>query len=252
MRSKPWRFSAVLLLLVIVGGFIPPLLRQRETTLSLRREIASLREPKPELIQPIAENHRLKTLQISDLELKTLEEDQEAFIRLRNDGKAIGESISQRARRMPPRKQMPVRAWVNRGTALPSAALETVLWAAAAGEVDIIREALVLSADAKDEAEKVYESFSDELRARYPSPEHWIAGFILRDVPLTAFSLFGSNGDGEKVKLNALFFQEDGITRKEIVFEMVRSRDGWRLVVPVTAVEKYAALLKGRLPAERK
>src|SRR5215216_480580 len=110
MKTRPWKFFATLVLLLIAVGSVP-LLRQRETTLMLCREIDSLRQPKPESIQPLAENSRLKALQISETELRNLEKDQEAFIRLRDEGKAISESLSQRARKQPPRKLLPVRAW---------------------------------------------------------------------------------------------------------------------------------------------
>ncbi len=236
----------LLVWIVVAAVGLAALAVQRLTNVALQREVVRLRESNRELVQPLAENRRLKALQISDSQRKTLSADQAEVERLRAEVANIYATIQARMTSRLVSQALTARGWRNIGTATPGAAVETILWAAAGGDVDLLTELMDYSPEARAEAEGLYADLPEAVRAKYASPEQLIASLTAKDVPLTAVNFTGGNGNGEKMSVQIHFFNDDGApTLNEISLSMVRSPGGWRLMVPPSAVVKYRAMLKG-------
>ncbi|MEO5958856.1 MAG: hypothetical protein ABIR80_07045, partial [Opitutaceae bacterium] len=171
-----------------------------------------------------------------------LNEDVAALARLKAELKAIQTNLqTDGMNSLPIARALPPRAWVDAGSALPSAALETILWAAFRGEIGTLAEMLVFSPEARAKVEGIFAELGESEREKYPSPEHLVATFTAQDVPHCGVVFSGSSGGVEKMNLHIKFRLE---VERELWLDMIRTPAGWRLAVPVSAVEKYGAMLK--------
>lgn len=187
-------------------------------------------------------------------ELSALRADREALTRLRAEVEALkagvrevqAESASVPPAAPPPARLelVPASAWQNAGRATPKAALETALWAAVGGDIDVLAATISLEGGARARAEAILADLPAAERARYASPEQLVALFTARDVPVGAsMRLLPRAGSREGEAGITLVLQGETATRSlELT---LRQRDGaWQLVVPESAVEKYGAMLK--------
>lgn len=133
--------------------------------------------------------------------------------------------------------------WKNAGRFTPAAALETTLWAAAGGDLDALANSLVLAPEARVRAEALLASLPDSMRASYATPEHLIALFTVKDIPLGSMQVRkqtprGSDETAVRVRLRSA---EGHVKDAELTLR--RDEGGWRLVVPESAVRRYETML---------
>lgn len=233
---------AVVLTLVVV-------LRAQRTD-QLRVELESVRSRHQELIRLRTENHRLVTAQPSTSELESLRADHAALERLRAEIaplRARATSIDAKAKSAGATISAVVSAaqWGNAGWATPSAAFETALWAASGGDIDTLAKSMVLDAEARAKATALLDGLPATSRAEYRSPERLVALLTAKDVPMGSMQVIGQAQQGpENVKIVVRLQQTDGSVKTANL--ILRQDAGeWRLVVPPSVVDKYAALLKG-------
>jgi hypothetical protein len=197
---------------------LPPSGESREELTKLREEIAALRKSTQAL------NEFAQAAQAASA-LKTL---------------GSGDSAV-------PTKLKPAEALKNAGRSTPEAATETVLWAAVGGDVESLANSMVLTPTARDKADAWFAGLSESTRQQYGSPEKIIALMIAKD----AAGLVGMQVLGQKevapdnVGVRIRFGSADGKTKDDSLL-MRRVNDGWRLVMPDTAVEKFARQLAGK------
>lgn len=250
MRRSFWIFFALLSAMVIAGWRERS--SQQRTTRDLQAEVSRRKEPPPELKQVLTENFRLARLQISPSETKQLEDDQAAAVRLRAEVMDVSRTLSARAKSARGSMVSPWM-WMNAGTQLPSATAETVLWAAAAGDIETLVGLLQFTPEARAGAEVLFAELPEAVRAEYKSPEHLVATLAAKDVPLTPVAISPVTGGPDKMKVSLLFVDlSDPRPYRTVTLSMVPTGKGWRLLVPVEAVEKYAALLKVAAPPSAK
>lgn len=143
-------------------------------------------------------------------------------------------------------KIVPVEALRNAGRATPEAATETVLWAAAGGDVDTLSNSLVFTPTAREKADAWFASLSDGTRQQYGSPEKIMSLMIAKE----AAGLSGMQVVGQKeimadnVAMRVRFASTDGKTKDDNLV-LRRDSSGWRMVLPDNAVEKFARQLHG-------
>lgn len=143
-------------------------------------------------------------------------------------------------------KLVPVSEWKNAGKGTPEASTETVFWAAVGGDVETLASALTFTDSARAKADAWFAGLSEGTRQQYGSPEKVLALMIARDAEgVSGMQVIGqkqiASGD---VGLRLRFANADGKTKDE-TFLMRQSGDGWRMVLPDGAVEKYAGQLSG-------
>jgi hypothetical protein len=142
---------------------------------------------------------------------------------------------------------IPVGALKNAGKATPEAAAETLLWAAAGGDVDLLADSIVFTPTARAKADAWFAGLSANTRQQYGTPEKVIALMVAKD----AAGFGGMQVLGQRelapdaVGLRLRFASSEGKT-KDDNFLMHRSADGWRLVLPDAALDRFARQLGGR------
>lgn len=146
-----------------------------------------------------------------------------------------------------PTNLTPTESLKNAGKLTPEAAAETVLWAAAGGDVDTLANSIVFTPTAREKAEAWFAGLSENTRQQYGSAEKVLALMIAKDAAaLTGMQILGQKEVApDNVGVRVRFASSDGKT-KDDNFLMRRSTDGWRLVLPDNAVEKFAKQLSGR------
>ena len=257
LRMKALTFGfGVASLVVVVGGFW----LQHQSTLQLRRHVALLRTEVSRLEQQQAERRSWPVA----VELTApaggadVGEDVE---RLRAEIRALRVQTTELSRLMPAGSKPPVArtstalaspmvpasGWKDAGRSTPEATVETVLFAAMGGDLDTLAQALVFNDAIKAQAATWFEGLSETTRRDYGTPEKVIALMMAKDAgSLAGMQILGQREDGaDNVVVRVRIGDDQGKT-KDDKFEMRRSSDGWRLLVPDKAVEKYARMVKGK------
>lgn len=239
--------------LAVIGGIVLAL--QRQATGQLRHERAIVQEENRSAARRRAESGSA-TAQGLATELSALRADRAALARLRAEIDLLKARVQQGqppsaaetgAVASPPARLqlLPASEWKNAGRGTPTAAVETVLWAAVGGDIDVLADAISLDAGARAKAEMLLAGLPPAARAHYASPEKLVALFTAKDVPVGASMRVvarpSAPADDAKVTLVL-----QGETATRAIELTLRQRDGnWRLVVPESAVEKYGEALKG-------
>lgn len=146
-----------------------------------------------------------------------------------------------------PTNLVPANAWKNAGKDTPAAAAETVLWAALGGEVETLSNALAFTPSARAKADAWFATLSDSTRAQYGSAEKVIALMIAKDAAtLSGMQVLGQKEiTADDVGMRLRFASSEGKT-KDDTFVMHRSADGWRLLLPDAALDKFTRQLSGK------
>jgi len=142
----------------------------------------------------------------------------------------------------PPLNLRPASAWRPAGKGTPSAAAESLFWAADGGDVETLSKSILLDADARAKAEEILARLPPESRAAYDSPEKLIALLLARDIDVKALQILGENQAGDDALVNLRMQKDDGKTKEE-GYQFKRTSDGWRLVIPAKAVDKFGKKL---------
>ena len=220
-------------------------------TKRLRDAVELERTQQGELNRLKKENKRLAAAQPATDELQALRGDHEAVERLR------GELTELRTRTLTPprsadRAAMALPApittpgeWKNAGCATPAAALETALWAASGGDIDTVALLIVLEPAVRAKTVALLEGLPAASRAEYRSPERLVALLATKDVPMGGIQVIAQARQGaEQTMIRVRLYQPDGSAKSTSL--LLRQNAGeWRLVVPESAVDRYAAMLKG-------
>jgi hypothetical protein len=234
------------------GGFA--LWWQGETQVRLHRELGKLREDNLELARLREGNRRLATAQPSATEFDNLRADHAAIPQLRAEIDAMQARVRIAAEKLESRSpdrfavgsKVLAGDWKNAGSATPRATLETVLWAAAGGDIDTFASCLLLpEGPIRQQATALMESLPAAMREQYDTPERLVAFLAIKDVPFGAaqimeWSEFTKSASIVQLQLSAL----DGKTEDLNLLFSSKSA-GWKLIVPDGAIAKYSTMLKG-------
>lgn len=239
---------------------------QRRIAAELRGEIAARTTESVELERVRREHGRLAAEQVSRDELEKLRADHAAIDRLRTEIETLKAKKPEPATAAtvlmpdaaaevdaaPPKAESlmtPASAWKNAGRATPQAALETALWAAAGGDVEALAQMLAMDAGARAKAQAIIAQLPPATQAEYSTPERLIALLSAKDVPTGGMRILAQKKNGTDDVALTVVVESEG-KRKGVNLALHRSEDGWRLVVPESAVDKYAATLSGAAKAD--
>lgn len=241
------------LLLVLTGG----LLWQRNEEGRLRKEVAERRLAQRDRDDLRRENERLTRSQTAPVELERLRAEHIEIARLRRTIVALKAGQSETVGREPPARSTaslfsPVNEWKNLGCATPQAALQTVCWAAAAGEIDTLESLLLLEPEARVVAEELLARIPATMKATYGTPDRLAALCTARDVPLMAMHLLPGElkriHQGENEVILTVVFENEHANRSSNL-TMRQMGNGWRLVIPESAIANFAGVVNGTAPA---
>ena len=146
-----------------------------------------------------------------------------------------------------PTNLTPVGSLKNAGKGSPELAMETLLWSATGGEVDALATTLTFTDTARARADAWFASLSESTRQQYGSPEKLIALMIAKDAAsVTGTQVLGRKDiTGDEVGMRVRFASDAGKTKDES-FLLRRSTDGWRMVLPDQAVDRFAKQIGGK------
>lgn len=253
--------AIILLTALMIAGFATLFVRQRSEAVELQAKVELAALEQRELAALIAQRERLTSAQIPSAQLRLLRADRAAVTRLRGEM----ESLKRRAEPTPsvePEAPAPPAArdailapptvtegpvsenfLRNAGRATPAAALETALWAATGGDVDMLANTLVLDPEARTKAEQILAALPAATRSQYRTAEHLVAALTVKDIPLNGlFIMAPKKEDPTGTRILARMPTQDGKSRT-VAISLRQNGDEWRLVVPPGAVEKYGRML---------
>lgn len=228
---------------------------QHESQVRLQDELKEQGRQHGERVRLQEANGRLAAAQPTAVELDNLRSRHADISQLRAEITALrarernaAAELAQRAsERFAAGDKVSAGEWTNAGGATSRAALETVLWAAAGGDIDRFAQCLLVSDRTRQLAMQLLESFPAALREQHGTPERLIAFLACKDVPLGAAKIVAwdqvkTPTSSEQVRLQ--LSNPDGATR-DVLLRFAQQSDGWKLVVPEVAIAKYFTLLKG-------
>lgn len=259
MKSSTGWF-AVGAVAVIGGGLLA---WQQLQTVSIEKEIAPLRAQTTDLARLQAENERLRRAQTPPAELEALRAGRAATDRLRAEVAALQAQVDAASVATPDAPRRPVRfgmgssvpaaEWKNAGAATPMATLESVLWAAAGGDVDAFASLLLIeTGKTLPAARALLATLPEAMRAQYGTPEKLIAFLAIKDVPLGAANVRKWSADpADRMAQTSVILEAVDGKKKEANLAFVHQGDGWKLLVMEGVVAKYAAQLRGEPTATR-
>jgi hypothetical protein len=138
--------------------------------------------------------------------------------------------------------------WKNAGIMTPQATFETVMWAAAGGDVDVLAGCLVFTNEtARKAAQALFDGLPPESRVSYGTPEKLIAALSVPDIPTLSVEVRAWSASDSALPtrfVSAAFTAADG-SSKESTLSFFRRENTWKLGVSRAVVAKYAAQLKG-------
>ena len=154
-------------------------------------------------------------------------------------------------------------AWRNRGNMSAAAAIETLLWAAAGGDLAMLQKILLLD-DATRQAGATLFARQPTLAQRFGGPEQLVAAFTTKSIPLGKARLDLEQSGSDKVNAYLTLksredaaatamakttdsasdrtppsLPEDTATKLRIL-TVRRDLDGWRVIVPPSAIDRIA------------
>ncbi|MES2695613.1 MAG: hypothetical protein V4773_19205 [Verrucomicrobiota bacterium] len=229
-------------------------LSERTVTTELRGQLADQGDHRREVDALRREQDRLRTLKRSADEQIQFQADAAKHEAVTAPAQPEGLSSE---------KWLPPGAWKNRGCATPSGTLETMLWAAAGGEVAALGDMLYFDGAAEAKINAIYAQLPAEARTQYVSPAQLFAAFTTAAIPIGDAQLVWQryNGSNEaeacvritlpdhkpldssttspRSNLDALIGPTWRLGQKNVAnFTLRRSDGAWRLVVPASAVAK--------------
>jgi len=257
-----WILNGILAL--AVGGILT--LRSRTLT-SLQREHDTLVRETGTLDALRAQKSRLAAEAPSPEELARLREERRAAEHLRRELSELRERIQRRldAARTPvaantvPRPTASVTLpaargpenWRNVGRENPSAAIETALWAAQGGDVQLLSESLLLGPAGASQARALLNRLPASLRSDITTPEQLVALLMAGNPPQEKMVVPGQGEElpGEKGARRVVTqVRPDGEQRQAVVVT-AKVDDRWKLVVPDPVVGTYLQVVTGPMSA---
>lgn len=212
-----------------------------------RDELELRRARARELAALVDENRRLRANESSAEELERWAKLPEERRRWRNEVARLAAKLREPE---PPatetglvvaERELPAAEWKNAGRGTPEATLETALWAAAGGEVDVLAQLLAMDEPARRRAGQLLDGLPEPSRSTYRTPERLLALLAAKDLPagvvVARVSAVSQQSPGEVTMRVRL--QEDGGASRSAKLTVRRVGAEWGLVVSERAVAKY-------------
>ena len=258
MRIQPFLLlvgvAALGLLCFVVKG-----LRERNSRLQL--EVARLERVRESQLQLQGENERLRQVLSSTGDLTALRKRHQEIERAKNAVDALSlqirslkRSLGQPADPVWPNGSSVIssKEWRFAGQGSPADTVESVLWAARAGDVDRLAGLIALDPATKTQADAFFARLPDESRAQFGSSEKIVATLIADQMPAdyAAMATFHEVDPDPSSALLGVRIQDGTGNQRDLTFKLEREQDNWRLYVPAPVVSNLARQLSS-VPASK-
>ncbi|MBI5382186.1 MAG: hypothetical protein HZA31_09835 [Opitutae bacterium] len=133
----------------------------------------------------------------------------------------------------PPGGFIPVGSLKNAGRGKPTAAVETLLWAATQGEIDTLANSLLLDPNARTKADAWFARLPPESQAQFGSPEKVLATVlsVRASKELAAMGVVSQADKGTDLTLMRVRFQNAEGQQRDDQWPLRLTSDGWKLIV---------------------
>jgi hypothetical protein len=146
------------------------------------------------------------------------------------------------ANRNPENGPVRIENFQNLGRETPSAAFQTLVWAAITGDDEALAKTIVVEGTARAQLEELLSSLPSEARAKYPTPEKLVALVLTGELfKSAAAEIRGqTNENSDRTILTVRL----GENQREAKIPLQRTPDGWRLSVSDEQVQKLIKRLR--------
>jgi len=208
-------------------------LKQQNRTLeSLREENRRLQALTAQVQRGDADASRAIQAELAQARREVAELEQRAKNAL---AKQAARSVAVDANRDPEKALTRLEYFQNAGQATPSAAFQTMVWAAMKGDEVALRNLCYLDEATRQKAQALLASLPESAREKYPTPESLVAlavaGEMMRGsvLQITGYTPMDSS--------SVLLAVSSGPEGKEARLAMRQNGDRWQFVVPEKAVD---------------
>lgn len=250
----------------LAGGIV---ICEHVQTSRLRSEIKAMREASR--ISPLleVERDRLAALQVSPEELEQLRRDHREISQMRASlarlgNKVLADELFRRAIATTRSSSSPVKRTADldgaeyfdhyAGNETPEAVLDSVIWAAKAGNVETLARLIAFDSTGRAKALELFHGLPPDVQKDYGRPENVYATLVAANIPLglTQATVIHEENDGiERVTL-AMRLQRHNDAWHNAQFAFQRSGGTWQLVIPDGMVEKFGAAINGKTGVAKK
>ncbi len=225
---------------------------QAKVTSDLESEVSAAREGRSVDLNNRAEDVPTR---IPVHELQRLREDRAALTKLRSEIATLKQTAATPtiapSTPLGLHPSIPAADWRPVGRASPTDAMITMLWAGTHRNLDVMSAGLSFdTAATQAKARALLSAQSAEATSFFGTPERLVAHLIASSLNVEAVQFFGDPikvpvpaGSGDFVQLAAYFHLANRPTLRK-TFLLQRAVDGWKFLVPETAIDAYAARLR--------
>ena len=221
--------------------------KEQERNWRLELEAARLERLHANRLSLQEENDRLRQVLASTSDLAVLRRRNQEIERARNAINALDLQIRSLKRNLGQPTDpvwpegaavIPASEWRFAGQGSPADTIESVLWAACAGDVDRLAGLLALNPSTKAQADAFFAGLPDVSRAQFGTSERIVATLIAAQMPTdyAAMATFREADPDPSSALLGVRIQDGTGNQRDLTFKLQREQDNWRLDVPTSAV----------------
>lgn len=144
---------------------------------------------------------------------------------------------------------MPAADWQNAGNATPEAALQTVLWAGAGGDIaTMARHLRYMTPQAQSAAESLHRNLGDAA-AKYQNPLELVAALTVPEIPIASARVRSWDSPtpipagATEIRIAHVELYSSAVPKTATLL-FIKESGGWKIMVPAEAIQRYAAQLQ--------
>lgn len=153
--------------------------------------------------------------------------------------------------RFDPKRIVASDEWQNVGNATSKATLETILWAAAGGDVETFARNISLpEGKARERALALWQNLPADLRETYDTPERLLAFLTIKDVIIGTAEVvdaFQVEVPKPAAEIHLRLAVADVKTR-DTHLKFTKEGESWKVIVPEGAIVRYSSQLVRKTP----
>ena len=222
---------------------------ERSRVAHLHQQLADRQREEATLRHLQREHDRLQSLQPTDWELDHLRRDANA--RELSAAAATAQPAEPKPAPIPalePGTWAQAAAWKNCGRATPEAALETMLWASAGGELGELKGVLEFDDASRIHAAAMLAKLPEIDRRQYAAPEDLLALVVAGKVPLDSAQIVARQHVSDNEVLEYVRLKDPAGVTRQVCLTLHRAPDGWKLRVPGATVEALTKAASSAAP----